>query len=343
MVRNSSFELLRIISIFLIVLCHVCALMDWDNASLLNKLIVGVVNSVGNIAVSCFVLISGYFGVKFKWRKFVNLIVITTVYCTIVAAFRFGNNPMELAMAFLTVPMYGLWFIVCYLILMPLAPYINKFTETLNRKEFRNLIIILVILLCVIPTLSIKGATNGIVLQQGGKCFVYFVFLYILGRYIKLQNDIEYKRSNLIVGHLLCTVIVFSLNVVISCFLNRRFVIFRFDCSPFILLSALCVFYLFKSWNFHNKVINWFSDSVFAFYLLSNIYYYVDLRWIHLRDVSSGGWFTLYLIVLVICAWLFSLVIDKTLGVLINYMMRKFEDWAEPKILNNKLYKRVIQ
>lgn len=343
MARNSSIELLRIISIFLIVLCHVCSLLDWEQALDLNKLVVGVVNCIGNVAVSCFVLISGYFGIKFKWRKFINLIVITTIYCTIIAAFRYGNNPKELLMAFLTVPAYNLWFIACYLILMPLAPYINKFADSLDKKEFRNLIIILIVILCIFPTLTVKGATNDIVLRQGGKNLVYMMFLYIMGRYIRLHNDRDYNRWALWGIHLACSITVLLLNMLGTWLFNKRCAIFRFDCSPFTLLSSLSVFYLFKSWNYHSRIINWLSSSVFAFYLLSNIYYYFDAQYVNLPGYTTDNRFVFYLFLLVIAAWIFSLVVDKTLGLIINWILTKIEDGLEPRIVNSRIYKRITQ
>lgn len=343
MARNSSIELLRIISIFLIVLCHVCSLLDWDQASDLNKLVVGVVNCIGNVAVSCFVLISGYFSIKFKWRKFINLIVITTVYCTIIAAFRYGYNPKELLMALFTVPAYNLWFIACYLILMPLAPYINKFVDSLDKKEFRNLIIILIVILCIFPTFTVKGATNDIVLRQGGKNLVYMMFLYIMGRYVRLHNDRDYNRWALWGIHLACSISVLLLNMLGTWLFNKRCAIFRFDCSPFTLLSSLSVFYLFKSWNYHSRIINWLSSSVFAFYLLSNIYYYFDAQYVNLPGYTTDNRFVVYLFLLVIAAWIFSLVIDKTLGTVINWVLTKIEDGLEPRIINSKIYKRIAQ
>lgn len=207
--RNSSIELLRIISVFLIVLMHACALLDWESTSFTNKVIVGVINSIGNIGVSCFIFISGYFGVKYNWRKFTNLIVLTTIYCTVVALFRYSYTPIELVKAFLTVPTYSNWFIVCYLFLMVLAPYLNTFLSALDKKDYRNLILLLVVLLCILPTLSLMGATNDVILRQGGKNLVYFIFLYIVGRYIKLHNDRDYNKWTLWGGALF----MYSINI----------------------------------------------------------------------------------------------------------------------------------
>ena len=226
---------------------------------------------------------------------------------------------------------------------MPLAPFINRFVDTINQKDFKNLIIILVIILCVLPTLSVKGATNGIVLQQGGKNLVYFLFLYILGRYLRLHNDINYNRWGLLGGHIICTLLLVGLNVLVRNVLNMRFVAFRFDCSPLILISSLCVFYLFKSWNYHSRIINWLASSVFGFYLLSNIYYVINERYIHLETFSQDTRFVLFLIVLVLAAFVFSLVVDKTFGSLMKWIFVKIEDFCEPKIKNSKLYKRIKQ
>ena len=321
MVRNSSFELLRVVSIFLIVMCHVCALLDYESASFGNQLIVDGIRAVGSVAVSCFVLISGYFSIKFKWDKFISLIVLTTIYCTMVAAFRYNNNPIELVKAFLTVPSYSLWFIACYLILMLLAPYINLFTDSLDSKDFTRLIVILVIIFSVLPTLTIRGATNDIVLRQGGKNLVYMLFLYIVGRYVKLQNDRLYNKYYLLGGYLGSTIVAFVLNLLASNYLNRHFVIFTFDCSPLTLFSSLCVFYIFKSWDFQSKVVNWFSASVFAFYLLSDIYYFFDSKYIHLSSFSADNSFVLYMMLLVFFAWLFSMIVDKTLGSVLRWAL----------------------
>lgn len=342
MVRNSSFELLRIISITLIVLCHICALLDWSAAIPLNKWVVGGANSVGSFAVCCFVLISGYFGVSFKWKRFIELIVVTTVYCTIVAVFRFGNSPIELLKAFITVPSYGMWFIACYLVLMPLSPYINKFVSQLNIKEYHLLLMIMFVFFSLFPSLTIIGATNGVVLRNGGKCLTYFMFLYIVGRYIRLHNDKTYNRWYLWLFHLTCVVIILVINMAGSMVIHGKCVYAGYDCSPLSLLSSLCVFYLFKSWSFHNTIINWIAKSAFAVYLLSNIYFFIDNKYVHLENNSNVPKFSLYLLLLLLLSWMFSLLIDKTLGTLIKQGVSSFVDKVKSPVVNSKLYKSLF-
>lgn len=322
MKRNSSIELLRILSILLIVMMHVYSLIDYSSASGINSLIGGGINSLGNIGVSCFVLISGYFGVKFKLHKFIYLVILTTVYSVVVSLFRYGLEPVPFIKAILTVPTYSLWFIVCYLILMVLSPWLNKFTTSLSKRDYALLIGVLIILFSIIPTLF-NGGSNNIVLRQGGKNLTYFLFLYLLGRFIRLHNDRDYNRWRLWGIHLICTLMAIILNMAVSKLLNTQFALFYNDCSPLMLLSALCIFYLFKTWSFHSSIINGISSSVLAFYLLSEIHYYFDDTFIHLSEYSSKSSFILWLFVEVFIVWIFSFIIDKSVGKAISYLIDK--------------------
>lgn len=302
----------------------------------------GGANSVSGFAVCCFVLISGYFGVSFKWKRFIELIVVTTVYCTIVAAFRYCNSPIELLKAFITVPSYSMWFIACYLILMPLSPFINKFVSQLSKREYHLLLFIMFVFFSLLPSLTIIGATNGVVLRNGGKCLTYFVFLYILGRYVRLHNDKLYNRTHLWIIHLACISIILILNMAGSTIIHDKCVYAGYDCSPISLLSSWCVFYLFKSWSFHNTFINWIAKSAFAVYLLSNIYYFIDEKYVNLGNYSNDIKFSLYLFILIVLSWIFSLLIDKTLGVIINKSVSVLVDKVKTPIVNCKIYKSLF-
>lgn len=114
--RNSSIELLRISSIFLIIMMHVASLGNW--------------------VVSCFILISGYYGVRYSKRKFLYLLIVTTIYSLIVSLLNDGMDLKSLLKAVLCIPLYSHWFIACYLALILLSPYVNAMAEMLTKKRF---------------------------------------------------------------------------------------------------------------------------------------------------------------------------------------------------------------
>lgn len=70
--RHSGLECLRIISIILIVSMHILG-NTFHTSNLLNKEFILFVNTLGNTGVTLFILISGYFGIRFNTHKFFKM------------------------------------------------------------------------------------------------------------------------------------------------------------------------------------------------------------------------------------------------------------------------------
>ena len=70
-IRNSNFEILRILSMFMIICFH-CSFHGKFSDGEGNRLIINFFNMFGELGVNCFVLISGYFydKTRFKTDKF---------------------------------------------------------------------------------------------------------------------------------------------------------------------------------------------------------------------------------------------------------------------------------
>lgn len=76
--RQSNFELLRIVSMFLVLLAHYVPTRDSvTKDALLNDTFATLctieLHSLAIVCVHCFMLISGYFGIKLSWKSFTNL------------------------------------------------------------------------------------------------------------------------------------------------------------------------------------------------------------------------------------------------------------------------------
>ena len=78
--RNSTIELLRILCILMIVFMHLVGIW-WDYCdNLFDKEFVIFVNSLCNCAVTIFMLISGYYGIRFNLRKIVQFEMMVIFY-----------------------------------------------------------------------------------------------------------------------------------------------------------------------------------------------------------------------------------------------------------------------
>lgn len=133
---------------------HVYSQADTKNMLLFNHYLGIFINSIGNIGVSCFILISGYFGVKLKWERFLQIIILTTFYSVLLyfvnKNFDSGSSFLN---SFLVIPLYKNWFITCYLVLMLLSPYLNKIFEIFSRKDLEKLLLTMFIIFSILPTL----------------------------------------------------------------------------------------------------------------------------------------------------------------------------------------------
>ena len=264
--RLTGFEILRLISIVLILLMHTYGMVDRDSVNGSNAFIGTIINSVGNIGVTCFVLISGYFGVSFSRAKFVRLIYLTTLYALFVYIGRLTySDNVSLYAALMTVPLYSNWFITCYLILMLLGDYINDFTERLPKAAFTKLVITLFVLFCVIPALF--EITSDTVVADRGKSLVYFLFIYIVGRYIRLHADNKVKTGTSLFLFLLMTSII-TVGDLLTISEGKHL---SNDNSPFILISALSVFFLFSHCKYRVSWINFVAGSALSLYLLEGL------------------------------------------------------------------------
>ena len=72
--RHSGLECLRIISIILIVSMHILG-NTFHTSNWLNKEFILFINTLGNTGVTLFILISGYFGIRFNTHKFFKMLV----------------------------------------------------------------------------------------------------------------------------------------------------------------------------------------------------------------------------------------------------------------------------
>lgn len=72
-IRKSGIEILRFIGIFMVVSIHATGLIQDISVNQIGRIATKWVNTYGNLGVSIFIIISGYFGVKRDWRKMLRL------------------------------------------------------------------------------------------------------------------------------------------------------------------------------------------------------------------------------------------------------------------------------
>ena len=326
--RDSNLETLRIASIFLIVAMHVIGFAASQGVlSTENTYLRYFVGTIGNLGVSCFVLLSGYFGVKFSWKKFVYISLITTVYACICSFCNSGYAVTgDMIMAIVWVPRYFNWYISCYLALMLLSGHLNNFCNQLDRKDFMKLLVVLSVLFSLLPMMV---SANDVLLIRSGQCFTYFVFAYFIGRYIRIHKDIKLSRWKTGLT-IFAMVLLMWLKGLLSMRIHALSMIpLTSNYSPTVLIAAISCLYFFKSFSIQSRLINYISASVLAMYLLDQLRPTVD-RYICVYKHTQDGDFILYVIIEVVVIFLVSFIIDK----IRVHLLDKPEKWITDNLVS---------
>lgn len=327
--RNSSFELLRLLCIFGIIIMHTFAGID-TSASPLNMAMHVLVNSLFNTGVTCFILISGYFGIKFDLKKLIRLDMMI-IFFTVAGTILVGDFGIKaLIKSCIPVISRQYWFITCYFALCILAPYLNQIPERLSREQFRNLLLVLLLIFSVIPTF-----TTYDIMQDAGKGLVDFVMIYLIGRYLARYYDKKtWSNGKLLLGIALSTGIVFLLDGALTVKSGVIYSTFARDCSIFIIFSAVLIVLLFSGMHFTNRAINRIAGNVLAVYVLDATIRTILNRYIDLNAYATE-WYLIFMVigyvdVVVLAALLINEVRRLTIG--------RIEPWVS-ELLSKLWYK----
>ena len=272
-VRNSGHELLRLIAMYMIVLIHANMFLGNFCTGIYYVFFNGLVNGICNIGVTCFILISGYYGVKFDIKKLVKMecMMITLSLletCMLIIAFpeqmqgaAMLEQLVKSVFPFIT---RKYWFYSCYVCLMLFSGYIQKFVEFLDREMFKRLLLLMIILFSVFPTLFYFE-----LVPDNGKGIVQMVMVYMMGRFIRMYHDIKIPRGRTCILFILLWIIN-GISHEIPIQVGGIYHHLCKDNSITNLIMAVLLFYLFKGMNFRSGIINKVASYTFAVFALNN-------------------------------------------------------------------------
>lgn len=282
--RNSNIELLRIFSMICVIIHHFSLYGGYNN---INNLTITsyagkIMFAVGKLGVDIFVLISGYFliNAKFSFKKILKFwlqILFYSVGLMLIMNFNNLNNVTigNICKCFFPISYSRYWFASTYLYMYILFPFINKLAHSINKNEYKFLLIILTIMFSGIY--SILYGSNSY--QTGVGIFEtisWFIYLYLLAGYIRMYGIKFFEnkiRTNiitivLIILFIICVILLHTIYVKYNKFGNLISYYITLN-SIFILILAVSIMYCFINMKpRYNKIINLLGSVSFAVYLI---------------------------------------------------------------------------
>ncbi|MBO7616831.1 MAG: acyltransferase family protein [Bacteroidales bacterium] len=283
--RESNFELLRNLAMFMVLMIH--ANFVSLPRPLTEELAIApastafryLVESLGIVCVDVFVLISGWFRVNTRLKSVLNFIFQVLffwiggyVVCLLLGKAKFTFDGALHCFAFTKWD----WFIKAYLVLYIIAPILNAFVDKASERQHRN------VLVAFLLFQSTYGWLGGARFFMNGYGPLSFIGLYLLAQYVRRVSGKGRKTLFDFPKHV--DLIVFLVSAIINTVLSLAFLkagramhntIYAFI-NPIVIIGALYLLLFFSKLEIgYNKIINWFGASSFAVYLLHS---QVDVR-----------------------------------------------------------------
>lgn len=198
--RNYGIDLLRILSMYMVMILHILShggvmsaapffRTQIQGASLLNSFCIGAVN--------IFALISGYVGVKSKYRvnKIFGLwgeVVISSWFSIFIAlAMRRSITLKQLVISIFPTAFSEYWYFNSYLVLFLFMPLLNSGLISMTKENYKKLMIVLFVLTSIIlvPLNWKSFAVNN------GYSAIWLGIMYIYGAYFRLHGVPKLAKS----------------------------------------------------------------------------------------------------------------------------------------------------
>ena len=292
--RNSNFELMRIISMLFIVLCHIIGhgnvINNCNNQSL--KIVLEIIKFTTYVHVNSFILLTGFFQSKsfFKQSKIWSLINSVTFYkiviCVIFSSFGIiFLSKGELFFSLLPLNNDEYWFVNYYILLYCFSPFLNIVIERMSKKEFSNLLFIMFLFFSVLPLFSFyKSMSNN------GFSLYDFIFLYLIGGFLRkypIERSYLFRRFSrnfnqviFIFVFIICIIInyvfykysftIYGVNSVLNILSDTMRMYSSSYNNMIIIIQCLSYFLFFKNLCFKSKFINKIASNVMGVYLISD-------------------------------------------------------------------------
>lgn len=329
--RNSSIELLRILSMFAIVMHHYAlkGTFDWNpyNPKYSGAIKVNLfLHYFGKLGVVLFVMIGAYFlcEKQFNFRRPINLISTTAFYSFgLYFVFKlfdptgiWGTDSVVRVLLPFPLPS-GYWFVYSYIVMLFAMPFLN-IIRGLTRQKLLLLIIGLILLwsFLSIGLQIFDNKPDTFVDSFGYTPTTYFFLIYFVSAYIrKYSGKILNSKGYTMIGALICVLIAILLSTLA---INEKLfngIADLFDVnSPLVLLTSIFIFSYFKNIYFNSRVINYIAGSMFGVYLIHEDSFVRPFIWQNVFSsklyANSGDGYLLYGIVASVIVFIVSILID---------------------------------
>lgn len=327
--RQANIEMLRIISMFFIVvghsLCHsIIAGKVFPHQSFVH-LSIQYLSMLTSTAVNCYILISGYFLVtskRIKYGKLIGLwlqVFFYSAFFYILHLFLDTSSVFSFKALFkVSMPiMFNMqnncyWFVAQYFGLYVIHPFLNKMLLSLTKTQHKVLLFILTVMFCLY---------GNVFYSQRGFSLSWFIYLYILAAYMRSYGISLLSKYSNIKLYFLLPIIPLVLGLFVN--IGNLPLAGNYD-NIYCLFMSLVLFQAFVNIRLTSdmikKIILRVSPFILGVYLIHDNSFVREILWKYLVFWVDSSWIIPILLFYSSVILFFSVIIDYLRKYMFTYL-----------------------
>ena len=140
-----------------------------------------LIESLCIVCVNAFILLSGWFGIRFSLRKLFSF-VFQVLFFSLILQFLPGTEPPSIYSFAEVFTLNQYWFVKAYIILFILSPALNTFAEQASKKTFATVLVLFYLMQTLFAYISNTDWFSD------GFSPLPFIGLYLLARYVRIHQ-----------------------------------------------------------------------------------------------------------------------------------------------------------
>ena len=350
--RNANLDLLRILSMVMVVILHTLGFGGLIEKALVpgtfNYYVCNIVYAFSFVAVNCFVVNSGYFLCTsgFKLKRLVQiwgvaLFFSIAVYLVLVGigACSFSTGEFLRTIMVMTTKRY--WFVTAYLLLYMTFPFLNYAIKAMDQKAHLTCCIAMLAIFSVLSNVVFITDFSGI---SGGYSFLWFCILYITAAYFRLYVPERIKHQKMMLPGYCIAAFVICLERFVAYYITPLIFgevhltsLFYSYNSVFVVAATLCLFQFFRGIDLKegkiSKGIVRIAPLTFTVYLIHDHETFRAVLWDWLNPAAYHDkiWLIGYVLACIVLIFTVCCIVEWLRGMLVRKLgiSAAVEKWCD--------------
>lgn len=219
-----------------------------------------------------------------------------------------------------------------------LSPILNKMSSFLSEKDFKSILVIGFFLIYIWHTICFIF-NFGQPIDDAGYGIFNFVYLYLLGRYLRIYCNVLMSKKNLLLSYIFICTLLFIFQLLYSLALGFSFTALYSYNTVFVFLGGGFLFLFFTKLKMeHNKFINVWAKNCLAVYII----HHHPLCWGHICELLQIKaipplWFIPYSFIMAVVLYFVLATVEKIRLFFFDKIENRFND----KIMNIQMVKNI--